>query len=700
MKKTINKQVISPSYTRRDFLSTSLKMGTAAFTTGLLPRLNARADRKNNVLFMIVDDLRPMLSCYGIPEMHTPNIDRLALRGTLFNRAYCQFPVCNPSRASILTGLRPDSTSVLNNSGDFLQTVPDAVTLPQHFKTHGYHTRSVGKVAHGNAAWLDKLSWSAPIWRTTWKYIDKATSPSWQVLDVGDDELDDGKIANTAVEVLKEIKDLQFFLAVGFNKPHLPFYAPRKYFELYTTQNFELPTISSLPKNAPSIASNRKVLRAWQDIPTNPPLSDEKTLELIRAYAANISYVDTQVGRVLDHLDELNLTESTIIVFCGDHGFQLGEHGMWRKSTLFEVCLRSPLIISIPGQTHFGVKTDALSELVDIYPTLCDTCHLPIPQELEGNSMLPIINQPSHPWKNASFSQYRRGDIDGYSLRTERYRYTEWGNNGNSGVELYDYEVDPDETVNIAHLPENADLVANLSERLHAGWQAALPEIPTRVPHVQTLTWDVNSDGVIDIQDLLLVSNSFGVETLEYPKADVNNDGRVDIIDLLLVASHLGESSNESAPRISTLPLQHVDRIEEWLSEARLTDDGSTIFRKGIANLETLINSVIPKQSVLLPNFPNPFNPETWIPYDLAEDADVNIHIYNLKGVSVKQLSIGFQAAGSYRTQSRAAFWDGRNSTGEPVASGTYFYSLTARYRNKTLSQNPLIATRRMVIVK
>ena len=527
--------------TRRDFLSTSLKAGAAVFTTGLLPRLRARAAGQYNVLFISVDDLRPLLGCYGHPEMHTPNIDALAARGMLFNRAYCQFPVCNPSRASVLTGLRPDTIRVYDNPTDFREVLPDAVTLPQHFKEHGYHTRSVGKIAHGAAAWEDELSWSAPIWRQRWKAIDKTTSPSWQALDVADDELDDGKIANAAIQVLNEIKDRLFFLAVGFNKPHLPFYAPSKYFELYTPQDFAVPVDSSLPLNAPTLASNPKSLKAYHDIPHNPPLSDELTLELTRAYAANVSYVDALVGRILTQLDTLRLTQNTAIVFWGDHGFHLGEHGCWRKNTLFEASLRSPLVVSMPEQARAAASSDALVELVDIFPTLCDMCHLPPPSELEGSSLVPLLEQPNTPWKPAVFSQLKRGTINGYSMRTERYRYTEWGNNGNRGKELYDYQTDPHETENIAPLTENAALVAQLSEQLKSGYLQAMPGMEEAVSVGQTLREDINNDGVVDIRDLVRVANKFGESGGTAIPEDVNNDGVVDIRDLVRVANHFGK---------------------------------------------------------------------------------------------------------------------------------------------------------------
>ena len=671
-------------FTRRDFLSTSLKAGAAAFTTGLLPKLTTDAQGQYNVLFIIVDDLRPMLGCYGHPEMHTPNIDSIAERGTLFNRAYCQYPLCNPSRTSILTGLRPDTTRVFSNKVGFRETLPNAVTLPQHFKTFGYHTQSIGKIAHNLTKQDDTYSWSVPSWGLPIAN-QGPSNPSWQALDVEDDELISGRTAKRAIEVLDEIQNTQFFLALGFHTPHLPLYAPKKYYELYKGENFSFPSTFINPS---------KNMRLYQDIPDKGPVSAPQVLDLIRAYAASISYMDAQVGRVLDRLNALGLSENTVIVFASDHGYHLGEQRKWGKNYLFEASLRSPLIVSVPGQTHTDVKTDALVELVDIYPTLCDACQIPIPPQLEGFSMMPVIQQPTLPWKTAAFSQVEWGQQKGQSIRTEQYRYTEWRKKeGSLGRELYDYYTsDPDETINIANHPKNAELVTHLSAQLHAGWQAALPDIQEQISVPQTLPWDINSDGIVDLQDMILVSNSFGVESPEHPKADVNRDGNVDIIDLLLVAAHFGEACAPIAPSAPpNIHLEQLDAVEKWLAEARLADDGSDIFRQGIATLEHLIHATAPTETVLLPNYPNPFNPETWIPYDLAQDADVHIHIYNLKGESVRRLSLGFQTTGTYRTRPRAAYWDGRNAAGEPVASGTYFYTLQA---------GRLKATRRMVIIK
>ncbi|RKU31357.1 hypothetical protein C6497_02365 [Candidatus Poribacteria bacterium] len=661
------------SFTRRDFLSTGFKVGAATFTTGLLPYLSLGAAEKYNVLFIVVDDLRPMLRCYGVPEMKTPNIDKLAARGTQFNRAYCQYPLCNPSRASILTGLRPETTKVNNNSLDYKHTIPDAVDIYQHFMNNGYQTYTIGKVKH---------------------YPNPSSGgPSWKALDVSDDDLTDGMTARETVDLLSEIKDQTFFLAVGLDKPHLPFNAPVKYFDLYNPNPFSLPTTMNYPSNSPSFAENNLDTfgRFFSDIPSgDTQISQDKTLELIQAYAASTSYMDAQVGRIMTQLDTLGLSENTVIVFCGDHGFHLGEHGTWRKNTLYEISVRSPMIICVPGQ--MPCQTNSLSELVDIYPTLCDLCNIPILSELEGVSLKSVIEDPTISVKSAAFSNLTRAGAKSGSIRTNRYRYTEWGRIGKFGRELYDYHTDPHETVNIVDLPENAEIVEELSERLHTGWKEAISNTIEHSPILHLLPWDVNNDGIVDFEDLRIVSDSFGSDTPVPVKNDVNKDGRVDILDLLLIASHLGESCYSSAPKSNaSISHQHSDTVLQWLLKAYQLDDGSDIFRDGIANLENLINIQRPPNTTLLPNYPNPFNPETWIPYDLSQDSMVKIQIYNQKGQSVRILDLGFQNAGTYRTKHQAAFWDGRNSYGELVASGTYYYSLTAREYN---------SIRKMVIQK
>lgn len=481
----------------------------------------AAAEAEPNVLFIAVDDLRPELGCYGVPGIETPNIDALARRGTVFLRTYCQQAVCGPSRASLLTGRRPDTTKVYGNGTHIRGALSDAVTLPQHFKEHGYHTQAFGKIFHMGMD--DPRSWSEPLTRVmTPMYVDPIAEaawtdeiarrytpeafkrraskidpesglvlqvgsagggvrrgPAWEAPDVSDDVLMDGQTANQAVAALRQIHDKRFFLAVGFFKPHLPFVAPKKYFDKYPLDKLRLAENPFPPEDVPRIAMhNSGELRGqYTDVRNSGPISEKKALELIRGYYAATTYVDAMIGRVLDELDRLGLREKTVVVLWGDHGWHLGEHTLWGKATNFEAATRSPLIFSAPGQPHPGAKTEALSEFVDIYPTLCELCGLPIPEGLEGTSLGPVIDRPDRPWKQAAFSQFPRPKVMGRSMRTDRYRYTEWTGPGQQPTarELYDHQTDPEENVNIANRPENRDLVAELGRRLDAGWQAALP---------------------------------------------------------------------------------------------------------------------------------------------------------------------------------------------------------------------------------
>lgn len=486
----------------------------------------ASADKpgKYNVLFIIVDDLRPELGCYGTPIIQSPHIDALAKTGTLFNRAYCQQAVCGPSRTSFLTGLRPDTTRIYDMQTHFRLHCPNVVTLPQYFKEHGYRTQSLGKVFHDMLD--DPRSWSVPSWapwdhlygkpenrasvdrmqeqlksdgkllqidstqrdpetntvlKINYKGSERAIGPAWEDPDVFDHDLRDGMLADKAIEVLGQVQDKPFFLTVGFYRPHLPFVAPKKYFDLYQSQSLPLARNPSPPKDVPKIAlTNLEELRTYSDIPKIGPVSDQKAHELIHGYYAAVSYVDAQIGRVLAELDRLHLREHTVVVVCGDHGWQLGEHGLWGKQTNFEVAARTPLIFSVPGQAKRGAKTDALVEFVDIYPSLVELCGLPMPAGLDGTSLAPLLEDPDRIWKKAAFSQYPRGEVMGRSIRTDRYRYTEWAKPGVQpvGVELYDHQQDPDENVNLARQPEHKELVARLSNQLHARWHAIPPDKP------------------------------------------------------------------------------------------------------------------------------------------------------------------------------------------------------------------------------
>ena len=512
--------------TRRDFLSMGLKGAAGTLLAGALPSMvsaapGGRGEGRYNVLFIAVDDLRPQLGCYGVSKMHTPHIDALASRGTLFDRAYCQQAVCSPSRTSLLTGRRPDTTRVYDLQTHFRRHLPDVVTLPQHFRQHGYVCRSFSKIYHGSLD--DPLSWSAKHWRPRGPGYGKPETladlarrakemrakhkgrskrvlerdpktgmplrlsrpryrvrgPAWEDPDVPDNALPDGKTADEVVKVLREVKDQRFFLAFGLVKPHLPFVAPKKYFDLYPPGSITLADNPFPPKDCPAIAlHNSGELRAYCDIPKTGEIADSKALELIRAYYASTSYVDALVGQAIGELDRLGLRDRTVIILWGDHGWQLGEHGLWCKHTNFETSARVPMICSSPGQKAKGGKSRALTEFVDIYPSLVDLCGLPMPDGLEGASFAPLMDSPDRPWKKAAFSQYPRGRYMGYSMRTDRYRYTEWGRLGEPpvGVELYDHQRDSAENVNIANRPENKELVTKLSTMLEQGWRAAQPE--------------------------------------------------------------------------------------------------------------------------------------------------------------------------------------------------------------------------------
>jgi len=465
------------------------------------------ADRLN-VLFLAVDDLRPELGCYGNQRVKSPHIDRLAKRGVAFGRAYCQQAVCSPSRTSLLTGLRPDSTKVYDLETHFRDTVPDVVTLPQHFKNQGYHAVGMGKIFHGGLN--DELSWSEP-WRRPGgngyqlrenqelirkkraeakkrglkgKRLSRAArGPATESADVPDNAYPDGACADMAIETLRRIKDKPFFLAAGFLKPHLPFNAPKKYWDLYDRDEIRLADNPFAPKGAPPFAlTSFGELRNYDDMPAKGPVPEEDARRLIHGYLACVSYTDAQIGRILDELDRLDLTDKTAIVLWGDHGWKLGEHGCWCKHTNFEIDARVPMIFAAPGIQGAGNSTDALAEFVDIYPTLCGLAGLPLPGHLQGTSLVPVLGDVGRSVKSAAFSQYPRRHegrgLMGYSMRTDRWRYTEWIDRQSGDVvarELYDHVNDPAENENVAEKTDNRAVVKELSTQLAKGegWREA-----------------------------------------------------------------------------------------------------------------------------------------------------------------------------------------------------------------------------------
>ncbi len=485
-----------PTLSRRRFLTLAAR-GAAASAVGpfLLGRGAARAaaEGRLNVLFIAVDDLKPMLGCFGREDIRSPHIDGLAARGTVLERTYCQQAVCGPSRASVMSGCRPDTTRVWDWT-PLRKAVPDILTLCQHFKQNGYTTISLGKIYHHYMK-DDPLGWSEPAERPSgeWKgrgYLtpeaqeiavrtDGGRGPAWESADVPDEAYPDGVVATEAVAALRRLKDRPFFLAVGFYKPHLPFNAPKKYWDLYPPETIDLADNPFKPKGAPDLAmTNWGELRNYPGMPKRGDLTEEQARTLIRGYKACVSYADAQVGRVLAELDRLDLADRTVVVFWGDHGWHLGDHGQWCKHTNFESATHAPLILASPRLAG-GKRTRRLTEFVDIYPSTCDLAGLPVPEHCEGMSLVPLMRNPDRPWKSAAFSQYPRGRIMGYSMRTDRYRYTEWQHRKTGEVgatELYDHEADPQENVNLAADDRHKDLLARLSKQLKAGWQAARPE--------------------------------------------------------------------------------------------------------------------------------------------------------------------------------------------------------------------------------
>jgi iduronate 2-sulfatase len=480
---------------RRAFLR---RFGYAAAVPFLPASGAGPVDIRPNVLFIAVDDLRPTLRCYGDHTALTPYIDRLAAHGTLFDRAYCQQAVCNPSRASLMTGRRPDTIKVWDLSTHFRKTSGDIVTLPQHFKQHGYHSQCVGKIYHGKKSLQDPPSWSVPekynVAVKREQYVLAENRPgqksgkmaACECADVADDAYWDGKIADEAIKALEDNRNKPFFLAVGFMKPHLPFSCPKKYWDLYNRDRISPPANPEKPADAPELALHDWVeLRGYTDIPNKGPLSPEKIAELRHGYYACVSYTDAQVGKLLDALDRLRLARNTVIVLWGDHGWHLGEHALWCKTTNFELDTRAPLIVAAPEQKRAGTRTSALVEFVDIYPTLVELCGLPTPEGLEGISMVPLLEQPDRVWKKAAFSQFPRPwsykkqpSVMGYTIRTRQHRYTEWLDFDTRRVlarELYAHAEDSQETVNLADKHEHAQDVRRMSKMLHAGWQGTLP---------------------------------------------------------------------------------------------------------------------------------------------------------------------------------------------------------------------------------
>jgi iduronate 2-sulfatase len=457
-------------------------LAALAVTASAWSQEQTRAPRLN-VLFLMADDLNNDLGAYGAP-VRSPNIDRLAARGVRFDRAYTQYPLCSPSRSSLLTGRRPNATGVLTNPGaktpmspHFRERLPDAVTLPQLFRTSGWLAARVAKLYHygvpnqiGTGGLDDYLSWDITVNprghdREVHDQIFSlrpgqfGATLSWLGDEGPDDEQTDGIAAAEAVRLLERFKrnGESFFLAVGFYRPHTPYVAPKRYFDMYPRDRIELPKLSDADRSRTPEAAYRSSLKEQDS------MTDDQRREAIQAYSASITFMDAQVGHVLDALDRLGLSNNTVVVFTSDHGYHLGDHGLWQKMSAFERSARVPLIIAAPGGKARGAAVRGMAELVDLYPTLADLAGLKPATPVDGVSLAPMLQDPKAIVKDAAFTQVRNG----YAVRTDRWRYIEW-EGGQQGMQLYDMDKDPAETTNLANDARHAATVDDLRARVAA----------------------------------------------------------------------------------------------------------------------------------------------------------------------------------------------------------------------------------------
>jgi len=472
--------------------------GTIAFTSTLTPVIcsaqNTKKSNENakkpNILFIAIDDLRPVISVYGDKIAQTPNFDRLAKYCVTFNNNYCQMSLSGPSRASLLTGLRPDQIGVWSLQGNFRINNPNTVSLPELLKNNGYETVGMGKVFHpldDKKFRDDPKSWTIPYIKTPAPtYMLAGGRKATECADVPDNAYEDGLIAENGVEIIKVMakSEKPFFLAVGFKKPHAPYVAPKKYWDMYERDKMpiaEYQDMSSDPVVYAYHPSNE--LKVYSDIPSFQSYQDTKHLDLatqrrvIHAYYACVSYIDAQIGKLLDELEKQGIANNTIIALWSDHGYHLGDHGLWNKTTNFEHSTRTALMIAAPGMMR-NVYTSNITEFVDIYPTVCELVDVVKPADLDGKSLVSILRNPSKINSDFAFGQYNRGNINGYSCRDSRYRLVEWVKDFKTyvpfdgkeivGTELYDYVKDPLETKNVANNPEYKKILGKMQKELHS----------------------------------------------------------------------------------------------------------------------------------------------------------------------------------------------------------------------------------------
>lgn len=483
----------------KNYFTRFSSFGALTFVCSLLIARSACAADSPNVLFIIVDDLRPEMGCYGADVIQTPNIDALAEQSLVLDRAYCQEAVCMASRNSLLSGFRPDTREIWTKR-DVRETLSDVDFFPGHFRKNGYHSIGIGKIAHNS--WEDPRCWSekhlkpeniAYEYRTHAgrKIVEQMQAEAkaagepdpfrdvaekirrgmaWEVRDVDDSELGDGQIADLAIEAIDRTRDQTepLFLAVGFLRPHLPFVAPKKYWDLYDPKELPKATVTEYPEGAPQEGYNRsrELLTQYRRLSEKTPLDAETAEKLVHGYYASVSYVDAQIGRVLNRLREHGMEDDTIVVLTSDHGFQLGDQSMWGKATNFELSARVPLLIKAPSMAAVGQRSEALVELVDLYPTLCDLAGLSKPEHLQGSSFANLLDDPKLDKQAFALSQYTRFSGMGHSVRTKDFRYTEWRKlKGGELIHkaLYDLCDGEIETTNVVNDKALAEVVGRLS---------------------------------------------------------------------------------------------------------------------------------------------------------------------------------------------------------------------------------------------
>ena len=457
----------------------------------------APGSQQPNVLLICIDDLKPRIGCYGDTLAKTPSIDRLAKQGVVFQNAYCNQAVCSPSRNALLVGLRPQSLGIYDLETNFRKGSPHAVTLPEHFKANGYFTQSFGKtfhVGHGNND--DPVSWSTASYNPKGRNYqlvenqnlvnskDGSKAAAYESADAPEKLYNDWLIAEEAIKAMSEKSgaDQPWLLAVGFLKPHLPFVAPKKYWDLYDPSKIELASFQQSPLDAPTYApQNSGELRAYSNVPNQGPIPDSVQRELIHGYLASVSFTDQQIGRLLTALEQLGLSEKTVVVLWGDHGWHLGDHGMWCKHSNYEQATRIPVIVSAPGKAQ-GVSSQALIESVDIYPTLCELVGIGVPDSLDGKSFAAVLSDSALGHRNHTIQVYPRnkpgtGQVLGRAIRTQRYRLVQWkawdAPEESADWELYDYQADPQETRNL--VSQMPDVVSELREHLDSHPKAKPP---------------------------------------------------------------------------------------------------------------------------------------------------------------------------------------------------------------------------------